>query len=246
MAITLPDKLVREPNLLIPGRKPTGPVEIDWSHPLTNGLRTCHIFQSTRDLVDNVNGALLVSAKIERNLLNSAGTANSGMYTGTLSKHSGEITILAQIKPSSVSGVQQIYAADDSAPPMIRSWQFRLNAANVEVITFAGAVRATAGATTLLVDNWATVGASHSSGGADIVYLNGVIDNTGTNTGALATDLNCPHGIGARPQDSTELREPYGGDIAYVYQWDIVLSSAQVADLTRNPYQFLKPKGGAW
>ena len=31
-------ELLREPNLLIPGRKPIGKVKIDWSHPHTKGL----------------------------------------------------------------------------------------------------------------------------------------------------------------------------------------------------------------
>jgi len=35
---------LREPNLLVPGKKPVGSVKIDWSHPLTEGLISACIF----------------------------------------------------------------------------------------------------------------------------------------------------------------------------------------------------------
>ncbi|RMH12113.1 MAG: hypothetical protein D6698_15575, partial [Gammaproteobacteria bacterium] len=43
--------LLREPNLLVPGRKPVGPVRIDWEHPLAEGL----VFYYLRgaDIVNN-------------------------------------------------------------------------------------------------------------------------------------------------------------------------------------------------
>jgi len=37
-------ELLREPNLLIPGKKPVGAVKIDWEHPLTNGMFCCLLF----------------------------------------------------------------------------------------------------------------------------------------------------------------------------------------------------------
>ena len=36
--------LVHEPNLWTPGKKPIGPVKIDWSHGYTEGLIACYIF----------------------------------------------------------------------------------------------------------------------------------------------------------------------------------------------------------
>jgi hypothetical protein len=38
MSIVLPDPRFEMPELLLPGRKPTGPVEIDWTNPITHGL----------------------------------------------------------------------------------------------------------------------------------------------------------------------------------------------------------------
>lgn len=51
MAFQLPDSRLEMPELLEPGRKPVGNVQIDWSHPLTVGLKICHVFgQDGHDL----------------------------------------------------------------------------------------------------------------------------------------------------------------------------------------------------
>jgi len=46
----------REPNLLIPGKKPVGPVKIDWDHPTTRDLKILHYVQGlqARDLVKDI------------------------------------------------------------------------------------------------------------------------------------------------------------------------------------------------
>lgn len=41
MSYSIPDPRWEEPNLLLPGVKPTGPVVIDWDHPLAKGLTRC-------------------------------------------------------------------------------------------------------------------------------------------------------------------------------------------------------------
>lgn len=57
--------LVREPNLWIPGKKPIGPVEIDWGHPLTEGLKAYFILTERQpiDLVTGNMGTLDNNAK---------------------------------------------------------------------------------------------------------------------------------------------------------------------------------------
>jgi len=59
----VPKILVREPRLMVPGQKPLGPVRIDWSHPLANGLVCCMELNegygtTTRDLAYDCNGTL--------------------------------------------------------------------------------------------------------------------------------------------------------------------------------------------
>ena len=41
MSYVIPDPRWEEPNLLIPGKKPIGPVVVDWSHPITRALSVC-------------------------------------------------------------------------------------------------------------------------------------------------------------------------------------------------------------
>ena len=51
-------EFLREPNLLIPGKKPVGAVRIDWGHPLANRLTGCWLFRDT--FLDEVSQKALV------------------------------------------------------------------------------------------------------------------------------------------------------------------------------------------
>ena len=46
-------ELLREPNLLIPGKKPIGPVKIDWGHPLAPNCVAAYTFNSQVNIVNN-------------------------------------------------------------------------------------------------------------------------------------------------------------------------------------------------
>jgi hypothetical protein len=57
-ALIVEKSQLREPNLLIPGKKPVGPVQIDWSNDMTSKLLVCLPFtetssHSTYDLAQN-------------------------------------------------------------------------------------------------------------------------------------------------------------------------------------------------
>ena len=47
-------ELIREPNLLVPGRKPVGAVKVDWSNPATEEMRLCYLFNQGSNTVRNV------------------------------------------------------------------------------------------------------------------------------------------------------------------------------------------------
>ena len=55
--VPFPDPRMGMPELLVPGRKPVGEVEIDWSHPLSRGLKYCFPILDSNlrllNLVDN-------------------------------------------------------------------------------------------------------------------------------------------------------------------------------------------------
>ena len=60
MTLIVDEVMLREPNLLVPGKKPVGPVKIDWSHSLANGLNAYFILNSNQpqDLVTGQTGTL--------------------------------------------------------------------------------------------------------------------------------------------------------------------------------------------
>jgi len=64
-------ELIREPNLLVPGKKPIGPVKINWSHPDTKGLIASILCGDgpPRELVTGAIGAI---AETDGDLYNSA------------------------------------------------------------------------------------------------------------------------------------------------------------------------------
>ena len=47
--------MLREPNLLVPGKEPVGPVKIDWSNPLTDKLRGAYYILQEGQLRNFVN-----------------------------------------------------------------------------------------------------------------------------------------------------------------------------------------------
>jgi len=87
MLVNARSELLREPNLLLPGKKPVGPVKIDWSHPLSRDLHAAVVKYEPFDLVGNA--------------LSSTGTASPNVeniiYNGTqvfLVKGNGDSTLL--------------------------------------------------------------------------------------------------------------------------------------------------------
>ena len=58
MTLIVDEVMLREPNLLVPGKKPVGPVKIDWSHSLSNGLKSFIVPLQINGAVDLVKGNL--------------------------------------------------------------------------------------------------------------------------------------------------------------------------------------------
>ena len=60
MTTIVDETYLREPNLWVPGKKPIGPVKIDWEHPYTKGLVAAYIFQvkDGNNAIDLVKGSI--------------------------------------------------------------------------------------------------------------------------------------------------------------------------------------------
>ena len=57
-------ELLREPNLLVPGKKPVGPVKIDWNHPLARGLIE-YILATNIGMVKVINPSVASAGDVE-------------------------------------------------------------------------------------------------------------------------------------------------------------------------------------
>ena len=61
--------LVAHPDFAIPGVKPKGEVEIDWNHPLTQGLVACWINTSRNLVTDKPPGATTYVDKVGQSMI---------------------------------------------------------------------------------------------------------------------------------------------------------------------------------
>ena len=58
MTFIVDEVMLREPNLLVPGKRPVGPVKIDWNNTVTNGMVFCAINVPGGHFIDLVSGKL--------------------------------------------------------------------------------------------------------------------------------------------------------------------------------------------
>ena len=88
----------REPNLLVPGKKPVGDVEIDFSHPLAKGLKG--LFVATQGAKNLVSGEIMSPTAI------SGGTA-SPTFSGGVASFSGSIItdIIGNLSPDTSTAI---------------------------------------------------------------------------------------------------------------------------------------------
>lgn len=78
MTYALPDPRFEEPNLLLPGKQPTGPVVIDWEHPLSRGLVGAWIGGSLINYVTGQAGTITGSTVTRRAALGGHGWTVTG------------------------------------------------------------------------------------------------------------------------------------------------------------------------
>ena len=118
--------LYREPNLWTPGKKPIGPVKIDWDHPLTTGLRFATLFEEAPDLVSKtpvtrVNSATLEISSYGRGSNNNITSGSAQMTFTPLADHvpspndSYAVFILVDIEGFDYTGTEyHIFSSDDN------------------------------------------------------------------------------------------------------------------------------------
>jgi len=239
----LPDKFVREPALLIPGRKPVGPVEIDWEHPLTRGLAHCIISDS-----DLVAGARANFTNAEYAAGRFVSDSTSDMVTFSPSPIDNvEFSAAVRFK-SSNTGVDNVIfgTAEYIAGSNNNGWAIRQGSSgNIELDTGAGSVWTYSnwgGASSTAMQT--LVGVFYQGSVFRKLYIDGV--DQGTPDSAANASLVSANSIPVGLFSNTGGgyfggKEHVQGQIEFAIAWSRLLTHAEVQSFTRNPYQFITP-----
>lgn len=239
--LVLEEYSVREPNLLIPGKKPVGSVKIDWEHPIAPTLRNVMLFDRP-DLITNANVTLNGNVSIEPGGIlhgpgNSGDWANavSNLPYGSSQRYLAAIVTLGEFNTGTLSAIISqgepagtgslfILFAEDNA--------ISVGFYNHRIITPKGAL-SVGQKIHVLIQN------TSSSSSSTEIYINGVKQALTTEAGSNIT-MNTINRL--------DFFDDYGGggnfgkhDIEFFYGGAGNLSEEQIANLARDPYQFLIP-----
>jgi len=225
--------------------------QIDWSHPLANGLVSCVLLnegsgtstvrdialQRDMDMV-GVEDSDWVDGKIGREL-NFTGGAKYLQSTGDFPVNGDSpITIMASLTDVNTGSTQStVYISDISTANTYNG--IRISDGNHIVGIYRNGVPflKTIGDTEIISGE--TVHAAYVVNGLNDrrIYMNGVIDRHETNTSSFAipTGMNTL-GISSLIQPSQGYFET---GIAYSYIWNRALSDQEIQQLYIDPYQFI-------
>jgi len=233
-------EFLREPNLLIPGKKPVGSVKIDWGNPLAP-RDLCLLFRSSveelvhGDVLTTGNQLNLISNQIQsgEQVTYFDGNNNTPYYTlpHPVDHHvAGDIWSItwrgwkfasAHSNDGVFIGVQgttnhRLWMRDDQ-------FTIRAVAGNIGITTDWG---------NWTIPGWYTV--VFTSSGC-LLYKDGVLFDSNETSNEIASVQLANV---AAPNDTAYSMNGY---LSAVYVNDFGLSSQQIADLHNDPYQFLIP-----
>lgn len=253
--IHLPGKIAA-PELLIPNRKPIGPVEIDWAHPLTKGLIRCYVpTASNCTLAPSATGMIQNLATGEIHKLDVVGSTEDGIYYGK--NQYGEGIVVAD---SSQTCRVPTIGAQDVGTLMIAASQVTTSFGNRSYFSHSDynhqiflekenandylhiALGTASSTSTVSIPNTDEMHVLAMSWGDTQTDSRGYINGDKVITFDRGTDQP------GSASDVTNWGRP-GGTLQHtshvVYFWNRQLSDAEVAALSADPYQILKPVGSA-
>lgn len=251
----LPDKFVREPALLIPGRKPRGRVVVDWSHPLSKGLVACYLLgDGLRDLTRQSpslvnNGANLVVGPNGMGL-EFNGTSDYCTLDGDLLGVDPKLMTIVTVYEARNTGslVFSRYQGDTLAD-QFHGWT---NAAN-QITYRVGNASTDVVLSHALHECRVSVQSIDDFTNRHACY-NGRLNSGFFEYGETSAELEIPYGatddwlLGADADSSGNgsLGNYLNGFVYLLAIYGAGLSDGACRAIMRNPYQFLKPAGSAW
>jgi len=252
--IAVDEKALLAPELLIPGEKPVGGVEINWDNSITNKLTGFWLFRPdiagreanyvkrdflySGNIIDIPNPYVGSSDGIVFQFNGDADTCIQGPKRDT--NHYFPATYIVSFKLDSASiftGLIQTGFVTNSN----NRWGiwYRGDQSNtIQAIATAPNTKSAISTTQCEVDKW-YVAAGTFATSERRVYVNGMYE-------AINTDIVSP----VMGDDSlqkfgnlTSVDFPFFGQMKYAMRFNRILTDSEVYSLYKNPYQFLRPIG---
>jgi hypothetical protein len=231
----IPDPRFEMPSLLEPGRKPVGPVQIDWGHYLSEKLVGCYLLnnRAVTNLVNNkVTEMTADDGSIARNNVNFTGSNGLliDLYTDDVFPQGTIIT--SGYSPNS-AGLWNYFVWGGGASGDFAMAQYQPNNRfrtdlNSTFLNNDGLVTTTLDDNNLLSWRFDVDSNTQSKN-----------TNTGsaTSTATISQPTNSQIRIGGRFYDGREAEEMY-----FIYFWNRFLTDAEEGSIRDHPYQMLIPK----
>lgn len=233
------------PELLTPGRKPTGPVEIDWAHPFAPN-RACVLFNTSQNAVQNLTTGRLLTisagspvADINQGEKVIDFTTTEAILSDTQIALSNDIpnSITFRVKKNTGAANPGIFMGDEIVSPGIRNFIWVKQGSYIRYATNSGYHDFTSISTGF--SSWHTYTITSDGGGINACTLRAYVDGVFQQqiTGATGNIIITEYG-----QGYINTAYALNGWISFVYVHEgAAYSDGQVANLHKNPYQFLIP-----
>ena len=249
------------PDLWVPGRKPLGPVEVDWSHPITRDLVVCLPFREScgntiRNLARPANDGVIEGGAINPSWLHTPGGVGLGIdQSGSSARNYGvdlgpnpatgqtPRTVFLVTYKRGTGANNYIVSLGPSASATDQDWRFRYDEGSASELRIE--ITGSFYRSSLIppIGQVNAIACSYGGGslGDHFLYLNGQYEKaSGTTTPNTGGDF---HFLAADPWSFTSSTSTGTTDVILFYcMWLRQLSHDEIFELTENPYQLLRPR----
>jgi hypothetical protein len=262
-ALIVEKSQLREPNLLIPGKKPIGPVKIDWSNPIAQGLVVFSIFNERKwtgsllNLADGTNPGVISGTAAAVNpytesffgvRLKFHPSGNTGIDELFYEKdnviaNTDDVTMISKGVVESNSGDQASFGWRGLGGDSFRLIQSDNSTFTAAYIDSSPVAQHSASITTATVSDGSTVTTCGRKKGNLLRAFHrledGKINTSSDTTGGSGNMRDDGNGNHITPSNAVNTK----GNNAFYYfaAWNRALSDAEVTSVMLDPYQFLVP-----
>ena len=245
MTLIVDEVMLREPNLLVPGKKPIGPVKINWGHPLSDGLMAFTLLESLNPYIYGLE----VLASTQSGVLTTVTQDGYGIETTASQNDYISLGSADALFPDSdKTTIVLIRRLSSSSPPNSTSFGYHVSNGSRVLANlphngnyYFDYGSTTTGRTSISVTVAAVyevlIFVAGSSKGREI-WQNGVrIASTPTSLGSRPLASSSDFYIGSAQNSGVS-----PGESIYAFGiFDSEWSDIKCIEFTNNPYQFLIP-----